>query len=79
MSENEVINHVLPAPTMKDAHVSGMSAYEALVAEAESDYDAYWARLAREFIAWAPSILKCNTCSSKVFHAKPHQLPASAA
>ncbi len=34
------------------AHVSGMAAYEKLVAEVESDYEGYWARLAREFVAW---------------------------
>ena len=34
------------------AHVSGMAAYEALVAEAEADYGGYWARLAREFVTW---------------------------
>ena len=29
-----------------------MPAYRALVAEAEADHSAYWARLAREFISW---------------------------
>jgi acetyl-CoA synthetase len=29
-----------------------MAAYEALVAEAEADSSAYWARLAREFVTW---------------------------
>ncbi|MDM0059142.1 acetate--CoA ligase [Variovorax fucosicus] len=37
---------------MKDAHVSGMSAYDKLVAEAEADYSGYWSRLAREFLSW---------------------------
>ncbi|MGJ7498540.1 acetate--CoA ligase [Variovorax sp. RT4R15] len=37
---------------MKDAHVSGMSAYDKLVAEAEADYSGYWSRLAREFVSW---------------------------
>ena len=30
-------------------------------------------------IGWAASSLKCNTPSSKVFHARPNQLPATAA
>ncbi len=34
------------------AHVSGMAAYQALVAEADADYPGYWARLAREFLTW---------------------------
>ncbi len=34
------------------AHVSGRAAYDALVAEADADYEGYWARLAREFVSW---------------------------
>ena len=42
-----------PPQALKDAAcVSGMEAYQALVAEAEADHSAYWARLAREFISW---------------------------
>jgi acetyl-CoA synthetase len=41
-----------PADFAVRAHVSGMAAYDALVAEAEADHAAYWARLAREFISW---------------------------
>ena len=41
-----------PDSVREGAFVSGMSAYEALVAEAEADHSAYWARLAREFIHW---------------------------
>ena len=33
---------------VKKAAVSGFAAYEALVKEAETDYEGYWARLARE-------------------------------
>ena len=32
--------------------VSDMAAYDALVAEADKDHSAYWARLAREFVSW---------------------------
>ncbi len=41
-----------PAALAKDAHVSGMAAYDKLCAEAEADYEGYWARLAREFVSW---------------------------
>jgi acetyl-CoA synthetase len=40
------------AAAVSGAHVSGMAAYEKLVAEAEADYPGYWARLAREFVSW---------------------------
>ncbi|PXW95545.1 acetyl-coenzyme A synthetase [Sphaerotilus hippei] len=34
------------------AHVSGMAAYEALCARAESDYEGFWADQARELLTW---------------------------
>lgn len=40
------------AAFVKHATISGMPAYEALCHEAQSDYEGYWARLAREFLAW---------------------------
>ena len=52
MSSNEAMTPLFPAPDMKDAHVSGMAAYDQLVAEAEADYSGYWSRLAREFLSW---------------------------
>jgi len=46
-------NIYLPPPAaVNGAHVSGMSSYQKLVAEADADYGAYWARLAREFVSW---------------------------
>jgi acetyl-CoA synthetase len=41
-----------------NAHVKGMAGYNALVAEAEADYGAYWARLAREFLTWKTPFTK---------------------
>ncbi|WP_244207060.1 AMP-binding protein, partial [Caballeronia pedi] len=38
--------------TSANAAISGMDAYKALVAEAERDYEGFWARLARETLAW---------------------------
>jgi acetyl-CoA synthetase len=37
---------------VRRAHVSGREAYDRLVAEADADHEAYWARLAREYLAW---------------------------
>ena len=42
-----------PSPAfVQNAHISGMTAYDALCQEAESDYQGYWARLAKQFITW---------------------------
>ncbi len=41
-----------PAALARTAHVAGRAAYDALVAEADADYEGYWARLAREFVGW---------------------------
>ncbi len=42
-----------PAPaTTKAARISGMPAYNALCAEAEADFEGFWARLARENLTW---------------------------
>jgi acetyl-CoA synthetase len=53
MSDPDSNNTYMPPESVvKTAHVSGMAAYEALCAEAEADYEGYWARLAREFLSW---------------------------
>jgi acetyl-CoA synthetase len=41
-----------PQALSRSAHVGGRAAYDALAAEAETDYEGYWARLAREFVEW---------------------------
>ncbi|KPF43557.1 AMP-dependent synthetase [beta proteobacterium AAP51] len=48
----ELKTHQPPAALVAAARVSGMPAYHALVAEAEADHEAYWARLAREYVTW---------------------------
>jgi acetyl-CoA synthetase len=40
------------------AHVSGIAAYRKLVAEAQADPNAYWSRLAREFVSWKKPFTK---------------------
>ena len=37
---------------VKNATISGMAAYNALVSEADADYQGFWARLAKEFLSW---------------------------
>jgi acetyl-CoA synthetase len=37
---------------VKQANISGMDAYRALVAEAERDFEGFWARMARENLLW---------------------------
>ena len=46
------------ADLVKNAHISGMQAYQALCKEAENDYEGYWARLAKEFISWKTPFTK---------------------
>lgn len=41
-----------PQALVAKANISGMPAYEALCAEAEKDYEGFWARQARENLAW---------------------------
>jgi acetyl-CoA synthetase len=47
-------NRVFPPPSefAAKAAISGMEAYEKLCAEAATDYEGFWARLARENIDW---------------------------
>ena len=50
-----VENRVFPPSeqAVKAARVSGMQAYEALCAEADNDFEGFWARLARENVQWS--------------------------
>ncbi|MDB5848890.1 MAG: acetate--CoA ligase, partial [Rhodoferax sp.] len=49
-----VENRVFPPAdaVVKAARISGMAAYDALCAEAEHDFNGFWARLARENLQW---------------------------
>ncbi|MCM5678340.1 acetate--CoA ligase [Schlegelella sp. S2-27] len=51
-SDQETKLYVPSEAAVKAAHVSGMDAYRKLCDEADADYEGYWARLAREFVAW---------------------------
>ncbi|MGE0498879.1 MAG: acetate--CoA ligase [Ramlibacter sp.] len=49
-----VENRVFPPSDaiVKSARISGMDAYNALCAEADKDFEGFWARLARENLVW---------------------------
>jgi acetyl-CoA synthetase len=51
-SPTEYVSHPPPAALSASAHVAGFAAYEALCREAESDYEGFWARQARELLSW---------------------------
>ncbi|WP_327367070.1 acetyl-coenzyme A synthetase N-terminal domain-containing protein, partial [Caballeronia terrestris] len=50
------------------ATISGMDAYKALAAEAERDYEGFWARLARETLAWHKPFTKVLDESNAPFY-----------
>ena len=60
-------NRVFPpsAEFVKQANVSGMDAYNALCAEAEKDYDGFWAKLARENITGTNPSPRCWTSATR--------------
>jgi len=47
-----------PQSAVDGAFVSGMAAYDSLVAEASANHSAFWSRLAREFISWKTPFTK---------------------
>ena len=68
MSEHHELRTYQPPPSaVKGAHVSGMDAYQKLVAEAEADHEAYWARLARELLSWKKPFTKTLNASEPPF------------
>ena len=52
---------------VRNATISGMAAYEALCKEAATDYEGYWARLARELISWKTPFTKVLNDSNAPF------------
>src|SRR6056297_2059451 len=50
LSENRVFS---PAPEFSErARIGSRAAFDELVAEAERDFEGFWARIAREFVTW---------------------------
>ena len=67
MSSSEHKVYPPPVALAKAAHVSGMAAYDKLCAEAEADYEGYWARLAREMVSWKTPFTKTLDSSQAPF------------
>jgi acetyl-CoA synthetase len=66
---NESVQFYYPSPEfVKQANVSGMDAYKALCAEAEQDYEGYWARRARELVSWQTPFTQVLDESSAPFY-----------
>ena len=65
-----VENRVFPPPAAfaQAARISGMPAYEALCAEAEADYEGFWARLAREHLDWSRPFSQTLDSSNAPFY-----------
>jgi acetyl-CoA synthetase len=61
--------HVYPpsAAATKGAFVSGMDAYNQLVAEADADHEGFWARQARELLSWKTPFSKVLDASDAPF------------
>ena len=77
MSENKsavestlVENRVfMPAESfVKAARISGMDGYNAMCAEAEKDFEGFWARLARENVLWNKPFTKTLDESNVPFY-----------
>jgi acetyl-CoA synthetase len=56
------------ADFVKSANVSGMQAYQKLCAEAEADYEGFWAKLARELLVWHKPFTKTLNESNAPFY-----------
>src|SRR3954463_1048765 len=52
---------------VKQANISGMEAYRKLCAEAEKDFEGFWARLARETLLWSKPFTKTLDQSNAPF------------
>jgi len=65
LNETRVFNP--SAAFVKQANVSGMNAYQAMVQAAQKDYEGYWAGLARESIEWNKPFTKVLNESNAPF------------
>jgi acetyl-CoA synthetase len=65
-----VENRVFPPPAAlaAQARVAGMAGYRALQAEAEQDFEAFWARRAREHLQWLQPFTRTLDSSAAPFY-----------
>jgi acetyl-CoA synthetase len=65
-----VENRVFPPPAamQQSARISGMPAYEALCKAAETDFEGFWAKLARENLVWTKPFTKTLNESKAPFY-----------
>ncbi len=69
--ESVLVENRVFAPSeaaMKGARISGMDAYNALCAEAEKDFEGFWARLARENVVWSKPFTRTLDESNAPFY-----------
>ena len=66
LQETRVFNP--PESFVKQANIAGMDAYRALCAEAEKDYEGFWARLAHEHLLWHKPFTKVLDESNAPFY-----------
>ena len=66
MNESRIFNP--PTDFVKNAAISGMDAYNKLCAEAEKDYEGFWARLAKEHVYWKQPFSKTLDESKAPFY-----------
>jgi acetyl-CoA synthetase len=66
-ASNETHVYDPPAELAAHAWVSGMDAYRSLCAEAEADHEGFWARRAREFLAWKTPFTQVLDASAAPF------------
>jgi acetyl-CoA synthetase len=57
-----------PAEFVQNATIAGMDAYNALCAQAEQDYEGFWARLAQENIIWQKPFTQVLDASNAPFY-----------
>ena len=65
-----VENRVFPPPeaAVKGARISGMAAYDALCKEAATDFEGFWARLARDNVVWTKPFTRTLDESNAPFY-----------